>query len=62
MKYNPRINERVAAYPGFAHVHPYQDEADVQGLLELLYRQYIPDAHIIGKIVVGNIPLDKIEV
>src|SRR3972149_5319509 len=38
MKYNPRINERVAFLPGFAHVHPYQDDADVQGLLELLYR------------------------
>ena len=38
MKYNPRINERVAFMPGFAHVHPYQNDADVQGLLELLYR------------------------
>ena len=38
MKYNPRINERVAADPGFACLHPYQDEADAQGLLELLYR------------------------
>lgn len=38
MKYNPRINERVAAMPGFARLHPYQDEADVQGMLELLYR------------------------
>jgi len=37
MKYNPRVNERVAALPGFAGLHPYQDEADVQGLLELLY-------------------------
>ncbi len=37
MKYNPRVNERVASLPGFAHVHPYQDDADVQGLLELLY-------------------------
>jgi len=38
MKYNPRVNERVAAMPGFANLHPYQDEADVQGMLELLYR------------------------
>ncbi len=37
MKYNPRVNERVAALPGFAHLHPYQDEADVQGMLALLY-------------------------
>jgi len=38
MKYNPRINERVAAMPGFQSLHPYQHESDVQGLLELLYR------------------------
>ncbi len=33
MKYNPRINERVAALPGFTTLHPEQDEADIQGLL-----------------------------
>ena len=38
MKYNPRVNERAAAMPGFAGLHPFQDDADVQGLLELLYR------------------------
>jgi glycine dehydrogenase subunit 2 len=48
MKYNPRINERVAALPGFAHLHPYQDEADVQGMLELLYRLRIYLAEIAG--------------
>ncbi len=48
MKYNPRINERVAAMPGFAHVHPYQDESDVQGLLELLYRLRCDLAEIAG--------------
>lgn len=48
MKYNPRINERVAAMPGFAHVHPYQDEADVQGLLKLLYRLRCDLAEIAG--------------
>jgi glycine dehydrogenase subunit 2 len=37
MKYNPRINEVVAAMPAFAHVHPYQEDVDVQGLLEMLY-------------------------
>lgn len=48
MKYNPRINERVAALPGFAHVHPYQDESDVQGVLELLYRLRCDLAEIAG--------------
>jgi hypothetical protein len=26
MKYNPRVNERVAALPGFRDLHPHQDE------------------------------------
>jgi glycine dehydrogenase subunit 2 len=38
MKYNPRINERLAALPGFAHVHPLQDEDAAQGALELMWR------------------------
>lgn len=38
MKYNPRVNERVAAMPGFANIHPYQPESDVQGMLELHFR------------------------
>lgn len=37
MKYNPKINESVARYPGFAHIHPLQDESSVQGALELMY-------------------------
>src|SRR3972149_6751374 len=48
MKYNPRINERVAFMPGFADLHPYQDDADVQGLLELLYRLRCDLAEIAG--------------
>ena len=37
MKHNPKRNERMAALPGFAHLHPYQSEATLQGLFELLY-------------------------
>ena len=37
MKYNPKLNERVAALPGFAWLHPLQPAAQVQGMLELLY-------------------------
>ncbi|MFJ7828770.1 aminomethyl-transferring glycine dehydrogenase subunit GcvPB [Peribacillus sp. NPDC097284] len=37
MKYNPKINENVARYNGFAHIHPYQDPETVQGALELLF-------------------------
>ncbi|MFN8590333.1 MAG: aminomethyl-transferring glycine dehydrogenase subunit GcvPB [Thermomicrobiales bacterium] len=37
MKYNPKINEAVARLPGFANIHPYQDESTVQGALQLMY-------------------------
>ncbi|MFT9845999.1 aminomethyl-transferring glycine dehydrogenase subunit GcvPB [Aneurinibacillus sp. REN35] len=37
MKYNPKINEDVARYPGFAKIHPYQAEETVQGGLQVLY-------------------------
>ncbi|MGG4267464.1 aminomethyl-transferring glycine dehydrogenase subunit GcvPB [Peribacillus simplex] len=37
MKYNPKINENVARFNGFAHIHPYQDPTTVQGALELLF-------------------------
>jgi glycine dehydrogenase subunit 2 len=37
MKYNPKRNERMVAMPAFSDLHPYQDEASLQGLLELLY-------------------------
>ena len=37
MKYNPKINEEMAALPGFAGVHPLQPEDTVQGCLELLH-------------------------
>jgi len=38
MKYNPKINEDVARYPGFAHLHPYQETSTIQGALELMYK------------------------
>lgn len=37
MKYNPKINEKVAAMPGFTGLHPLQPEDTVQGALEALY-------------------------
>lgn len=36
MKYNPKVNDRMAALPGFAAMHPYQPAATAQGALELL--------------------------
>src|SRR5207237_5645174 len=38
MKYNPVLNELAAALPGFAGLHPYQDEESTQGALELMWR------------------------
>jgi len=37
MKYNPKINEDIARYKGFADVHPYSGNHDIQGILELLF-------------------------
>lgn len=37
MKYNPKINESVARLPGFANIHPLQDESTVPGALEMMY-------------------------
>jgi len=36
MKYNPRVNERAAALPGFAGLHPLQPLSSVQGALEVM--------------------------
>jgi glycine dehydrogenase subunit 2 len=37
MKYNSRLNERVARIPGFANLHPLASEEDAQGALEVMY-------------------------
>ena len=38
MKYNPRVNERLVALPGFRDLHPLQEEDGAQGALELMWR------------------------
>ncbi|TMF13794.1 MAG: glycine dehydrogenase subunit 2 [Chloroflexi bacterium] len=37
MKYNPVVDEQLAALEGFAGLHPYQDETDTQGALQLMW-------------------------
>ncbi len=37
MKYNPKRNERLASLPGMLHLHPYQPESTLQGMLQLLF-------------------------
>ncbi len=38
MKYNPKVNEAVAAWREFADIHPSQPVETVQGCLEVLHR------------------------
>jgi len=33
MKYNPKVNERIATYPGFAHLHPLLPQLRMGGML-----------------------------
>src|SRR5438552_18492557 len=37
MKYSSKRNERLAGLPGLLHLHPYQPEDTLQGMLQLLY-------------------------
>ncbi len=37
MKYNPRVNEEMAALPGFTDIHPLQPASTVQGCLAVLH-------------------------
>lgn len=37
MKYNPKVNENIAALDGFANIHPSQDPETVPGALQLMY-------------------------
>lgn len=38
MKYSPKINDQLARSPKMSELHPLQDEATVQGMLEIMYR------------------------
>ncbi len=48
MKYNPKINEEVAAMPGFARIHPLASESMTQGAIQLLYELERAIAEITG--------------
>jgi len=37
MKHNPKVNEAIAAHPGFSLLHPLQPEWQVQGALKMLH-------------------------
>ena len=46
MKYNPKINEEIAAMPAFAGLHPLQPSSTVQGALRL----YMDLSHALSEI------------
>ena len=48
MKYNPKVNEDVARYPGLALLHPLQSEDTVQGAMEVLFKMEESLAEIAG--------------
>ncbi|MEZ5426584.1 MAG: aminomethyl-transferring glycine dehydrogenase subunit GcvPB [Pyrinomonadaceae bacterium] len=48
MKYNSRLNEKVARIAGFAALHPLAPEEEAQGALELIYRLQEDLAEITG--------------
>ena len=56
MKYNPKRNERIAGMDGMAHLHPYQPDETVQGMLKLLYELQSDLAEISGLPVVSLQP------
>ena len=48
MKHNPRVNERLAALPGFRDLHPHQEEEGAQGALRLCWELQEVLAEITG--------------
>jgi glycine dehydrogenase subunit 2 len=48
MKHNPRVNERLAALPGFRDLHPHQEEDGAQGALRLCWELQEALAEITG--------------
>lgn len=38
MKYNPKVNDAMAALDGFRELHPHQPDEQIQGALEVLYK------------------------
>ncbi|MCH9036854.1 MAG: aminomethyl-transferring glycine dehydrogenase subunit GcvPB [Chloroflexi bacterium] len=57
MKYNPKWHEEVARFPGFAQVHPLQDQATVQGALAVMHGLQEILARVTGASAVSLAPL-----
>ena len=48
MKYNPKVNENVAALPGFTSLHPYAADVFAQGNLQLMFEMQKYLSNIFG--------------
>jgi glycine dehydrogenase subunit 2 len=48
MKYNPKLNDRIASSEKVEFAHPYQPHSSVQGLLSILYELSVCLAEITG--------------
>src|SRR5207249_4583379 len=48
MKYNSRLNEKVARIAGFANLHPLAAESEAQGALQVVYELQQHLAEITG--------------
>jgi glycine dehydrogenase subunit 2 len=48
MKYNPKRHERLSSLPGIVDLHPYQNPADLQGMLGIMYELQDMLAEIAG--------------
>ncbi len=57
MKLNPKVNDAIAAMPGFAQAHPMQPAGDVQGALAIMYQLQRTLAEITGMAETSLAPL-----
>jgi glycine dehydrogenase subunit 2 len=57
MKLNPKVNDAIAAMPGFAQAHPMQPAEDAQGALAVMYRLQRTLAEITGMAETSLAPL-----
>ncbi|MDQ3328060.1 MAG: aminotransferase class V-fold PLP-dependent enzyme, partial [Chloroflexota bacterium] len=56
MKYNPKVNEEVAALRGVRRIHPYTPSAEVQGALQLMLELQDILAQVAGLDAVSLLP------
>jgi glycine dehydrogenase subunit 2 len=53
MKYNPKVAERIAAYPGFAHLHPLLPQLRLGGMLTQGALQVIYETDMLLREITG---------